>query len=237
MRLSKQTDQESVPLTLVLLLRLSRLNGSTNMSTYMERLSSTMAYIVKLLLAKGMRSIVSLVVKYKAPPQLAAPKPAITIQLEKIVDAASQQKRHKRPRLIRVDVYLPSHIDDSNSTLPVIVNMHGSGFLLNTFGDDARFCQLMANQVSCAVFDVAYSKAPEYPFPNANEDAESVIEWIKEKKEIDKKLEGKGVKVQSDRVALTGFSSGGNLVLTSCIRAKEKNNLEMIKAVVAFYPS
>ncbi|UZJ52479.1 hypothetical protein CBS101457_001799 [Exobasidium rhododendri] len=200
-----------------------------------------MTYLLKLLGAKSMRSIVSLVVIFIAPPQTKSPKPAVTLRLDRAVQTGG---KHKRPPIL-IEVYLPTTTTTSSAgngiskELPIVINLHGSGFLLNTFGDDARFCQLMAEQVDCAVFDVAYSKAPENPYPCANEDVEGVLEWISENVALNKKLKEcvAGVRVHSDRVALTGFSSGGNLVLTTCVRAKEKGNLEVIKAVVAFYPS
>jgi acetyl esterase/lipase len=200
------------------------------MSNVFEKVSRMMVYLLKLLSAKCMRSIVSLTVKFMTPSQTICPKPTITVHLDRLLQS---KQRQRQP--LRVDVYLPSN--HSNITLPVVINMHGSGFVLSTFGDDARFCQLIADQVGCAVFDVDYSKAPEKPYPSANQDAESVLEWIREKKEIEKKLQSKAVSIYSDRVALTGFSSGGNLVLTTCVRSKESKRLDMIKAVVAFYPS
>jgi acetyl esterase/lipase len=199
-------------------------------------------YLLKVIGAKAMRGMISLVIKFIAPSQTSAPKSAFTLHLDRAVCSGSNQSgSSKRRPPILIKVYLPgrSTSDENSEPLPSVINLHGSGFLLDTFGDDARFCQLIADQVNCVVFDVDYSKAPEHPFPCANEDADSVLEWIAENVALNKKLEEKrkGLCVCPDRVALTGFSSGGNLVLTTCVRAKDSGRLDMIKAVVAFYPS
>jgi acetyl esterase len=192
-------------------------------------------YLLKVIGARSLRLIVSLILKLKSPPQKALPKAAICITLAKIVES-DKSKKNKKARQIPIDVYLPKNTSKGKDTeLPVVVNLHGSGFLLNTFGDDAPFCQLIADRVECVVLDVSYGKAPERPFPNADEDIDSILEWVLEKKEIEKKLGG--IRIASNRVGITGFSSGGKLALTSCVRAKGKDRFNSIKAVVAFYPS
>jgi predicted esterase len=192
-----------------------------------------MERILKLIGARCLRAIVSLVLWLKSPSKSTFPKPATRIQLAKIVGS----KKGEAQRQIPVDVYLPKKGRDTSKALPVVINLHGSGFLLHTFGDDAPFCQLVADQVGCVVLDVAYSKAPERPFPNADEDVDSIVEWVIEKEELERKLKDHSVVISSDRIGVTGFSSGGKLTLTTCVRAKESGRLSNIKAAVAFYPS
>lgn len=204
-------------------------------------------YMLKLIGAKCLRKIVAFALSLKEVKKTASPpKPALQIELDRIVFTADQGKKQKQYK-IPIDVYLPEQQQQqsksdkfattTNKELSIVINIHGSGFLLSTFGDDAEFCQLVANQGGYAVLDVSYSKAPERPYPHANDDIDSVLCWIEEKKELTNKLKDVGVKFSSDRVAITGFSSGGNLALTTCVRAKERGRLDMIKAVVAFYPS
>lgn len=193
-----------------------------------------MVYLLKVIGARSLRTFVSLFLKISKPPKEALPQPAIRITLEKIVDSNKNTKCH---RPIPVDVYLPNSHNNDKAPLPVVINLHGSGFMLNTFGDDAPFCQLIADKVGCVVLDVDYGKAPERPFPHADEEADSILSWIIEKTELERKLKDLGVVLASDRIAVTGFSSGGKLALTACVRAKDSSRLDRIKAVVAFYPS
>lgn len=190
--------------------------------------------LLKLIGARCLRVIVALVMWLKSPSKKTFPKPVTQIQLAKIVGSEKGAAQWG----ISVDVYLPKKKGrDSSTPLPVVINLHGSGFMLQTFGDDAPFCELVAEQVGCVVLDVAYSKAPERPFPHADEDIDSILEWVIEKKEIERKLKDHGVVISSDKIGVTGFSSGGKLALTTCVRAKERGRLNSIKAVVAFYPS
>lgn len=199
-----------------------------------------LTYMLKLFGAKCLRRIVAITLKLKqvkksAPP----PEPTLQIELDRIVFTADKGKNQKQYK-IQVDVYLPKQIEKdkvTNEELPVVISIHGSGFMLSTFGDDAEFCQLLANRVGCAILDVSYSKAPERSYPYANDDIDSLLSWVQEKKELTNNLKEAGVKLSSDRIAVTGFSSGGNLALTTCVRAKENGRLDMIKAVLAYYPS
>ena len=198
----------------------------------MTTLMDTMVYLLKVLGARFMRTVASLVVKLQTPTQARPPRPAATLHLART--ASTDQGRQRRSPL-RVDVYLPAQA--KGGSLPVVINVHGSGFVLSTFGHDAPFCQLIADQVHCVVLDVAYSKAPEHPYPRAGEDIDSVLEWVAERKLLEESLRASNVTLQPDRIALTGFSSGGNLVLTTCVRARASETLSRIRAVVAFYPS
>ncbi|PWN34428.1 alpha/beta-hydrolase, partial [Meira miltonrushii] len=134
---------------------------------------------------------------------------------------------------------------------PVVVNLHGSGFVLQTMGDDALFCQRVADGINGIVVDVDYAKAPELPFPHANLDIDAVMSWLQDRDQKDaasketipvsKAFEVDGhqtpLRIDTGKVALTGFSSGGNLALTACVRAKQRDELDKIAAVASFYPS
>ncbi|EXA34839.1 hypothetical protein FOQG_13225 [Fusarium oxysporum f. sp. raphani 54005] len=66
--------------------------------------------------------------------------------------------------------------------------------------------------------------APEYPLPGALEDAEDTFRWVEGQRIFD-----------LDRVALSGFSSGGNLALVASSELRREFKMN-IRAVYAFYP-
>lgn len=152
----------------------------------------------------------------------------------------SQQHKHTRQRVlipsrdkhrsIKADLYLPSpnHHDEIKK---VLINWHGSGFIFPGLGSDALFCARVACETGIAVVDADYRKAPETPFPGAVEDVEDVLRWV-----------GDSIATQKTaRVAVSGFSSGGNLALVaaSALRKKNQPNQQKQKeigAVLAFYP-
>ncbi|KAI0197591.1 Alpha/Beta hydrolase protein [Astrocystis sublimbata] len=77
-------------------------------------------------------------------------------------------------RYILADIYLPNAVD-SNAALPVLVNWHGSGFIMPYHGSDAFFCSRVAREAGIAVLDVDYRKGPETPYPCAVNDAEDTM--------------------------------------------------------------
>ena len=85
----------------------------------------------------------------------------------------------------------------------------------------------MAERADAVVFSIEYNKGPEKPFPNAQNDCFNCLKHIYENYEkygIDK-----------NRIAVGGDSAGGNLALSTAIKARN-SGLNWIKALVLAYP-
>ena len=81
------------------------------------------------------------------------------------------------------------------------------------------------------VLDADYRKAPEHPFPLPLQDVEDVLRWVG--------TSSPGRLIDTQKVALSGFSAGAELALvaSSVLRTTLLRDVELdIKAVVAFYP-
>ena len=132
----------------------------------------------------------------------------------------------ERNRFIKAWVYYPEHHDNSESR-PLLINWHGGGYTIPNLGQDHAFCDRVVRETDFLVLDADYSKGPEKPFPAAVEDAEDVLRWV----------ESQPRQFDLDRIALSGFSSGGSLalVVSSELRQHFLNTLN-IRAVFAFYP-
>ncbi|KAJ5303836.1 uncharacterized protein N7443_003496 [Penicillium atrosanguineum] len=133
-----------------------------------------------------------------------------------------------RGRSISANLYLPPKVDPNPKLpFPVLINWHGSGFVLQGHGTNAAFCSRMAQDAGIAVLDCDYRKAPEYPFPAAPNDAEDVLKWvISNPQDFD-----------LDHILLCGFSSGANLALVTSTSWPAKLELDHgVRGVVAFYP-
>lgn len=89
---------------------------------------------------------------------------------------------------------------------PVLINFHGGGFVLGTAHDDARWCNIVVEQVGAIVVSVDYRLAPEYPFPTAVEDGADAILWLAQHADE--------LMLDPNRFAVSGFSSGGNMSFT-----------------------
>ncbi|KAK5135230.1 hypothetical protein LTR08_005480 [Meristemomyces frigidus] len=99
---------------------------------------------------------------------------------------------------------------------PVVINFHGGGFTLGTATDDARWCETVVNECQAVVISVDYRKAPEYPFPTAVEDGVDAVLWVhKHAAELG---------VDKEKIALSGFSSGGNMCITVALRLWDEQN-------------
>lgn len=84
------------------------------------------------------------------------------------------------PKWQVLDVYRPKSAEGQK--LPVIVSVHGGGFV---YGDKERYqyyCMSLA-QRGFAVVNFTYRLAPEHKFPANLEDTNSVFTWIVEKSE------------------------------------------------------
>lgn len=125
---------------------------------------------------------------------------------------------------INVWVYIPPGVNFSRRPA-VLVNWHGSGFVLPGFGLDHLWCGRVAQECGIYVVDADYRKGPEDPFPAAVEDAEAVLRWVAASDLFDEK-----------RIAVSGFSSGANLALVAASVLREKLTMVDIKIPVAFYP-
>lgn len=146
-------------------------------------------------------------------------RPARTLQLP-------GQSGHK----IQVDVYEPtagnsSTVAKSGAEAPVVINLSGAAFCLDTLGSDATFCQKVADEVGCVVLDIDYAKAPERPWPAATEDVVGLVRWLKAEGAAQNDWD-------ANRISLSGFSSGGCIALLAAIQLDGH-----IKACICFYPS
>src|SRR4051794_24547950 len=76
---------------------------------------------------------------------------------------------------IRVLTYRPVRFD---KPLPVIVHIHGGGFVMGAPEMKDVENRLFASELKCAVYSVDYRLAPEAPHPAPLEDIYSVFVWL-----------------------------------------------------------
>ncbi|KJZ72886.1 hypothetical protein HIM_07649 [Hirsutella minnesotensis 3608] len=120
--------------------------------------------------------------------------------------------------------YPPDHKQDEPRA--VVNNWHGGGFILPNLGMDHGFCERVARGANLVVLDADYRKGPEHPFPAAAQDAEDVLRWVGSQPRL----------FDADRVALSGFSSGGTLALVAASELRRELDGVNVRAVYAFYP-
>jgi acetyl esterase len=85
---------------------------------------------------------------------------------------------------------------------PVLIYLHGGGFVVGDLETVDPVCRRLARQTGWAVVSVDYRRAPEHPFPAAVEDSYRVVRAISE---------GSVAECSPTSIALAGDSAGGNL--------------------------
>ncbi|KAH9840346.1 esterase/lipase [Teratosphaeria destructans] len=123
-------------------------------------------------------------------------------------------------RTIKVNVYQSTN---GSKPTPVLINMHGSGFVIPNHGSDDAFCQRMQKDAGVTVLDADYRKAPEHPFPAAPDDVEDVVKYVLSRPE----------EYDVRRVSISGFSAGANLALSASGVTFPPGTFH---SVLAFYP-
>jgi len=98
--------------------------------------------------------------------------------------------------------------------LPVLVYLHGGGWVFGNIGSVDRTCRALANSAECIVVNVDYRLAPEHKFPAAAEDAYAALHYV----------EAHAAELSADpsRIAVGGDSAGGNLAAVACLLARER---------------
>lgn len=130
--------------------------------------------------------------------------------------------------------YLPVHIffpkdydQTSPESLPLMFSIHGGGFCIGGPEDDDGVNRSLADKHRFLVVELNYRKAPWYPFPTAIHDLEALMLAV---------IADESLPIDKDRVAITGFSAGGNLTLSLAqlpsIREKVKPS-----ALLPVYPT
>lgn len=87
---------------------------------------------------------------------------------------------------------------------PVVINLHGGGFIRERTLNDELYCRRITHAMNCKVLDIDYKIAPDYPFPAALYECYDVVKWVREHAEQ--------LDIDPERIILNGHSAGGNLV-------------------------
>ncbi|WP_082233673.1 alpha/beta hydrolase [Halobacillus massiliensis] len=116
------------------------------------------------------------------------------------------------------DTYITCYypFNASNDKLPVYINFHGGAFIMHNKNMDDPYCRYIANQTGCAVINIDYAKAPEYPFPKPIKQSYEIYQWILN--QADK------LKIDPHKIIVGGHSSGASIAnaLTLTLKKHKK---------------
>ncbi|KAK4234957.1 Alpha/Beta hydrolase protein [Achaetomium macrosporum] len=126
-----------------------------------------------------------------------------------------------------IRIFFPSTYNPSQPTttkLPTLLTIHSGGYVVGTATENDSWNRTFSTRHSFLVIALNYAKAPGNPFPGPIYDVEALIGYI---------LSDSSLPVDSNHVALAGWSAGGNLVLAASQLPSLRGR---IHAVVPFYP-
>src|SRR5207253_1816634 len=101
----------------------------------------------------------------------------------------------------------------SSGTLPVIVYMHGGGWILGNAETHDRLVRELAVGSGAALLFVEYPNSPEARYPVAIEQGYATAQWVVR--------EGAEHGLDPSRMAVAGESVGGNMAAALSLMAKD----------------
>jgi acetyl esterase/lipase len=111
--------------------------------------------------------------------------------------------------------------------LPVILYVHGGGWVLGNAGTHDRLVRELATGVDAAVAFVEYDRSPEAKHPVAVEQAYATARWIV--------ANGEQLGLDASRLVVAGDSVGGNMAAVLAILAKQRGDVTFLHQSL-YYP-
>jgi len=125
---------------------------------------------------------------------------------------------------VRVRIVRPP---DAAGPLPVIVYMHGGGWVLGNADTHDRLVRELAVGTGAAVVFVEYDRSPEAHYPVAIEQGYATAQWITK--------EGAANQLDPDRMAIAGDSVGGGMTAALALMANERGDVKFVQQSM-YYP-
>jgi acetyl esterase/lipase len=125
---------------------------------------------------------------------------------------------------VRVRIIRPQ---GTTGMLPVIVYMHGGGWILGNAGTHDRLVRELAVGARAALAFVEYPNSPEARYPTAIEQGYATAQWITR--------DGGSRGLDASRMAVAGESVGGNMTAALALMAKERGDVTFVQQSM-YYP-
>jgi acetyl esterase/lipase len=116
---------------------------------------------------------------------------------------------------------------DAKGTLPVILYMHGGGWVLGNADTHDRLVRELAVGTGAAVVFVEYERSPEAHYPVAIEQGYATAQWIVRN--------GSDNGLDPDRMAVAGDSVGGCMTAALALMANERGDVRFVQQSM-YYP-
>jgi acetyl esterase len=125
---------------------------------------------------------------------------------------------------VRVRIVRPP---GAEGTLPVILYMHGGGWVLGNADTHDRLVRELVVGTGAALAFVEYDRSPEAHYPVAIEQGYATAQWIVR--------EGAANGLDPDRMAVAGDSVGGGMTAALALLANERGDVRFVQQSM-YYP-
>jgi len=126
------------------------------------------------------------------------------------------------------DLLLRIYTPKGTGPFPVLVFIHGGGWVLFHPKHYDSVCTHLCAGASCIVVSVDYRLSPETKFPGALDDCIEALRWVS--------LHAGSVNGDPSRIIISGDSAGGNLAAAVALRNRDENGPKLL-AQVLIYPA
>ena len=123
------------------------------------------------------------------------------------------------------------HRPVADEKLPVMLYIHGGGWMLFSIDTHDRLMREYAARAGIAVIGIDYSLSPENKFPVALEECAAALGWIA--------AQADALGLDADRVLIGGDSAGANLSVATCLLQRQRRRplpIAMLLNYGAFAP-
>jgi len=125
---------------------------------------------------------------------------------------------------VRVRIVKPQ---GTTGTLPVVVYMHGGGWVLGNAATHDRLVRELAVGARAAIAFMEYTPSPEAHYPVAIEQGYATAQWIVR--------DGASTGLDASRMAVAGESVGGNMTAALVLMAKQRGDVTFVQQSM-YYP-
>jgi acetyl esterase len=117
---------------------------------------------------------------------------------------------------------------NGDRSLPLVLFMHGGGFVLGDLDTHDSICSVIAHEANCVVCAVDYRLAPESRFPAPVDDGAAALAYLLSHAQT--------LGFDASRIAFCGDSAGANIVTAVAMRARAHHGA-VLRGLALLYPT
>lgn len=125
-----------------------------------------------------------------------------------------------------VDVRFIRPKNSDNEILPLILYLHGGGWIMGDKESHDMLARKLAVCSNSVVAFVNYSRSPEAVYPVAIEEIYGVLEYLYK--------HSNDYNIDSDKIIIAGDSAGGNMAAVICLKAKMEHGPKIIYQILLY---